>query len=120
MILKKINNTQKRKIVHWHLELLETSGYHYYDQGLFAFGFYTDGYHSHLRQLGILAGYVFMNIAYSFYLKHIAIIDVTIIAIGFVLRLFVGSVANRYSSFHVDCYYDFFTCSLHGTGKTKR
>ncbi len=39
----------------------------------------------------ILLVYVVMNIAYSFYLKHVAILDVTIIAIGFVLRLFVGS-----------------------------
>jgi 4-hydroxybenzoate polyprenyltransferase len=42
----------------------------------------------------ILAAYVIMNVAYSFYLKHIAILDVTIIAIGFVLRLFVGSVVT--------------------------
>jgi len=42
----------------------------------------------------ILATYVFLNIAYSFHLKHIAILDITIIAIGFVLRLFVGSVVT--------------------------
>ncbi len=41
----------------------------------------------------ILAAYVILNIAYSLKLKDIAIIDVTIIAIGFVLRLFIGSVA---------------------------
>lgn len=44
-----------------------------------------------LKASGILAIYVVLNIAYSFYLKHIAIIDVTIIAIGFVLRLFIGA-----------------------------
>ncbi len=38
--------------------------------------------------------YMLMNIAYSFRLKHIAILDVTIIAIGFVLRLFIGSDAT--------------------------
>lgn len=42
----------------------------------------------------ILLFYVMMNIAYSLYLKHIAILDVTIIAIGFVLRLFMGSVVT--------------------------
>jgi len=48
-----------------------------------------------LNASGILAIYVLLNIAYSFYLKHVAILDVVIIAIGFVLRLFVGSaVAN--------------------------
>ena len=44
--------------------------------------------------MAILLGYVVMNIAYSFYLKHIAILDVTIIAVGFVLRIFVGSAAT--------------------------
>ncbi|BAF71290.1 UbiA prenyltransferase family protein [Sulfurovum sp. NBC37-1] len=43
---------------------------------------------------GILLAYVVMNIAYSFYFKHIAILDVTIIAIGFVLRLFIGSAVT--------------------------
>lgn len=44
--------------------------------------------------MAILLGYVVMNIAYSFYLKHIVILDVTIIAVGFVLRIFVGSAAT--------------------------
>ncbi len=42
----------------------------------------------------ILVAYVLLNIAYSLQLKHIAILDVTIIAIGFVLRLFIGSVVT--------------------------
>ena len=46
------------------------------------------------KAVGILAIYVIMNIAYSFYLKHISIVDVNIIAIGFVLRLFTGSVVT--------------------------
>ena len=45
----------------------------------------------------IALAYVVMNIAYSLHLKHIAILDVTIIAIGFVLRLFIGSVATGIS-----------------------
>ncbi len=47
-----------------------------------------------LQSVGILSAYTIMNIAYSFYLKHVAIIDVMIIAIGFVLRLFVGSAVT--------------------------
>ncbi|MEA3492124.1 MAG: decaprenyl-phosphate phosphoribosyltransferase [Campylobacterota bacterium] len=47
-----------------------------------------------LKAAGILAAYVVMNIAYSFYLKHVAILDVVIIAIGFVLRLFIGSAVT--------------------------
>ena len=46
------------------------------------------------KALIILALYVSMNIAYSFYLKHVAILDVVTIAIGFVLRLFVGSAVT--------------------------
>lgn len=44
--------------------------------------------------MAILLAYVTMNIAYSFHLKHVAILDVTIIAIGFVLRIFVGSAVT--------------------------
>lgn len=47
-----------------------------------------------LTATGILLAYVIMNIAYSLHLKHVAILDVTIIAIGFVLRLFVGSAVT--------------------------
>jgi len=39
----------------------------------------------------VLIAYVMMNFAYSMKLKHIAILDVNIIAIGFVLRLYAGS-----------------------------
>jgi len=47
-----------------------------------------------MKAVGIMAAYVIMNIAYSFYLKHVAILDVIIIAIGFVLRLFIGSAVT--------------------------
>ena len=43
------------------------------------------------KQVAILiAVYFFMNLAYSFKLKQIAILDVMIIAFGFLLRVFVG------------------------------
>jgi 4-hydroxybenzoate polyprenyltransferase len=48
-----------------------------------------------LKAVGILASYVIMNIAYSSYLKHVAILDVVIIATGFVLRLFIGSAVTE-------------------------
>jgi 4-hydroxybenzoate polyprenyltransferase len=47
-----------------------------------------------LKATAILGLYVVLNIGYSFYLKHIAILDVTIIAIGFVLRILVGAAAT--------------------------
>jgi len=47
-----------------------------------------------LQAVSILAAYIVLNIAYSYSLKHIAIVDINIIAIGFVLRLLVGSVVT--------------------------
>ena len=45
------------------------------------------------KSLIILIIYILLNLAYSLGLKRIPIIDITIISIGFVLRLFVGSFA---------------------------
>lgn len=42
----------------------------------------------------IILFYVVMNLAYTFKLKHVAIIDVTIIAVGFVLRVLAGGYAT--------------------------
>ncbi len=42
----------------------------------------------------IISAYFVMNLAYSFKLKHVAIIDVIIIAIGFLLRVIVGGEAT--------------------------
>lgn len=47
-----------------------------------------------LKATAILLAYVGINIAYSFKLKHVALLDVSIIAIGFVLRLFIGSAVT--------------------------
>jgi 4-hydroxybenzoate polyprenyltransferase len=40
----------------------------------------------------ILSGYVLMNIAYSLKLKHVVILDVFIIATGFMLRILAGTL----------------------------
>jgi 4-hydroxybenzoate polyprenyltransferase len=40
----------------------------------------------------VLILYIVMNILYSLGMKHLSIIDVTMISIGFVLRIFAGSV----------------------------
>lgn len=42
--------------------------------------------------LAILAGYAVMNIAYSLWLKHVVILDVFIIATGFMLRILAGTL----------------------------
>ena len=36
--------------------------------------------------------YLVINIAYSLYLKHISIVDVTLVATGFLLRIFAGGI----------------------------
>lgn len=38
--------------------------------------------------------YIALNLLYSLHLKHVPLLDVSIIALGFVLRLFVGSAAT--------------------------
>lgn len=42
----------------------------------------------------VVGAYVVMNIAYTLWLKHIAIVDVFVIATGFVLRILAGGVAT--------------------------
>ena len=48
-------------------------------------------FHQFLWKFGAIIGfYVLMNLAYTFRLKHVPIIDIFIIAIGFVLRVLAG------------------------------
>jgi 4-hydroxybenzoate polyprenyltransferase len=42
----------------------------------------------------ILCVYVILNISYTIKLKHISILDISIVALGFVLRLFTGGIAG--------------------------
>ena len=46
------------------------------------------------KVMGILGMYIIMNIAYCLKLKQMAIVDMFIIAVGFVLRIFVGGFAT--------------------------
>lgn len=54
---------------------------------------YTTTYRNGLIFL-VIGAYVVMNIAYTLLLKHIAIVDVFVIAVGFVLRVLAGGVAT--------------------------
>lgn len=47
-----------------------------------------------LRFSIIIASYFLMNIAYTIHLKHVAILDIFIISIGFVLRVLAGGYAT--------------------------
>jgi len=43
--------------------------------------------------LPLLGFYMIMNLAYSLKLKHFSLVDITVISLGFVIRLYVGGVA---------------------------
>ena len=45
--------------------------------------------------LYVIAGYFGLNIVYSLYLKHVSLIDISIIAIGFILRVLAGGIAAQ-------------------------
>lgn len=42
----------------------------------------------------LLVFYFFLNVAYSFKLKQLPIVDITIVATGFIIRLFIGSIVT--------------------------
>jgi decaprenyl-phosphate phosphoribosyltransferase len=41
----------------------------------------------------VILGYLALNLAYTFFLKHMPVVDIFTIAIGFVLRVYAGAVA---------------------------
>ena len=45
------------------------------------------------KVIGVIIGYLVLNLAYSFALKHQPVIDIFSIALGFVLRVWAGAVA---------------------------
>ncbi|MDR0486246.1 MAG: UbiA prenyltransferase family protein [Elusimicrobiota bacterium] len=49
-------------------------------------------YDFNFAALSVLAAYLILNISYSFYLKHLPIIDIVILSSGFVLRVLYGSL----------------------------
>ncbi len=49
-------------------------------------------YFVNLDLFTLLIGYIALNILYSFKLKHISIVDITVIAIGFLIRVVAGAI----------------------------
>jgi len=43
--------------------------------------------------LGILAAYALLNVAYSAVLKNLSLVDATVVALGFILRIYAGTAA---------------------------
>lgn len=50
--------------------------------------------------LALVISYLILNVAYTLKLKHIAIIDITVIASGFVIRLLVGAKVTQVELSH--------------------
>ena len=46
-----------------------------------------------LTYLYVIAAYFGLNLAYSAFLKHISLVDISMIAVGFVLRVIAGGIA---------------------------
>lgn len=47
----------------------------------------------------VVFGYLIQNVAYSFYLKHVVIIDAMIVALGFLLRVIAGVIIAEVANF---------------------
>lgn len=63
------------------------------------FSFLIGIYSLNVRFLICLISYIILNVSYSYYLKHIAIIDITCIAMSFVIRVLAGAaVINIFPS----------------------
>ena len=43
--------------------------------------------------IAVIAGYLLLNVAYSYFLKHQPVLDIFSVAAGFVMRVWAGSVA---------------------------
>jgi decaprenyl-phosphate phosphoribosyltransferase len=57
------------------------------------YGILVFGYFQQPQVLQVIAGYIVLNLAYTWVLKHQPVIDIFTIAIGFVLRVYAGAVA---------------------------
>jgi len=51
--------------------------------------------HTNIQVIYFCTFYFFMNVAYCFYLKQFAILDIIIISVGFVIRLFIGGASSN-------------------------
>ena len=60
----------------------------------------TTSYCVSIEVLFLVSTYLILNLAYTLKLKHIAIIDIVVIATGFVLRLLVGAEATQVDLSH--------------------
>ena len=62
--------------------------------GLLAVMSFAIAWMGNIYLLEVIGAYFIINLAYSLALKHVALVDITIIAIGFLLRVFAGGVVS--------------------------
>jgi len=67
----------------------------------------------------ILACYFFMNILYTLYLKHIALLDIIVISFGFLLRIYAGSLIGNVTLSHWIILVTFLLALLLAMGKRR-
>jgi 4-hydroxybenzoate polyprenyltransferase len=61
--------------------------------GLIGIGAFLLGWRQSFAVGAVLTGYFVMNVGYSFWLKRLVLVDLFVIAIGFVLRVYAGAAA---------------------------
>jgi 4-hydroxybenzoate polyprenyltransferase len=61
--------------------------------GAMAIAWRLSDLHGSWLLVGVLAGYLVLNVGYTFWLKHVVLVDLFTIAIGFVLRVEAGAAA---------------------------
>jgi 4-hydroxybenzoate polyprenyltransferase len=57
------------------------------------YGVLVVGWFIEPKVMFVIIGYMLLNLAYTFMLKHLPVVDIFTIAIGFVLRVYAGAVA---------------------------
>jgi len=79
----------------------------------------TSAYFINIYFASVLMFYFVMNIAYSLRLKHVAIIDITIIAMGFLLRVIAGGLLAEVVISHWIIIVTFFLALFLGLAKRR-
>lgn len=74
----------------------------------------------HLAVGAMVSSYVLLNILYSMRLKHVSIVDIMIIAVGFVLRVLVGASAIQVTPSHWLLMCGFLLALFLGVGKRRQ
>ena len=73
-----------------------------------------------IQEIVVIVSYIILNLAYSFILKHIILLDVMAIALGFILRIVAGAFAVEVEVSHWMVLCTFFLSLFLGFSKRKK